>query len=117
MAKNYLTDPDLTNKLTIEAYKRLSYDVKASHILVKIPEHEKDTAYAYSKILNLRKRLLSQSFESLKKEVHNGSTIIAEDLGDISPDVIKLREAFDFPSMKILQFAYPLSCDSNARFT
>jgi 4-alpha-glucanotransferase len=32
--------------------------------------------------------------------------IIAEDLGLITPDVIALREAYDFPGMKILQFAF-----------
>jgi 4-alpha-glucanotransferase len=32
--------------------------------------------------------------------------IIAEDLGVITPEVIQLREAFAFPGMKILQFAF-----------
>ncbi|HZY43275.1 MAG TPA: 4-alpha-glucanotransferase [Anaerolineae bacterium] len=32
--------------------------------------------------------------------------IIAEDLGEITPDVIELRDAFDLPGMKILQFAF-----------
>lgn len=49
--------------------------------------------------------------------------IIAEDLGFITPDVIHLRDQFNFPGMKILQFAFDsgpdnpylphnLSCDS-----
>lgn len=32
--------------------------------------------------------------------------IIAEDLGEISPDVIKLRDMLGFPGMKVLQFAF-----------
>jgi 4-alpha-glucanotransferase len=32
--------------------------------------------------------------------------ILAEDLGVITPDVVKLREKFDLPGMKILQFAF-----------
>ena len=32
--------------------------------------------------------------------------IIAEDLGVITPDVIELRDGFNFPGMKILQFAF-----------
>jgi 4-alpha-glucanotransferase len=32
--------------------------------------------------------------------------IIAEDLGVITPDVVKLRETFGLPGMKILQFAF-----------
>lgn len=32
--------------------------------------------------------------------------IIAEDLGEITPDVVELREQFHLPGMKILQFAF-----------
>jgi 4-alpha-glucanotransferase len=32
--------------------------------------------------------------------------IIAEDLGEITPDVIKLRDQFNLPGMKIIQFAF-----------
>ena len=32
--------------------------------------------------------------------------LIAEDLGVITPEVVALREEFDFPGMKILQFAF-----------
>jgi len=35
-----------------------------------------------------------------------GLPILAEDLGLITPDVIELREAFDLPSMKVLQFGF-----------
>lgn len=39
--------------------------------------------------------------------------IIAEDLGVITPDVVALREAFAFPGMKILQFAFDSSEANN----
>jgi 4-alpha-glucanotransferase len=32
--------------------------------------------------------------------------IIAEDLGVITPDVVALRDAFGFPGMRVLQFAF-----------
>jgi 4-alpha-glucanotransferase len=32
--------------------------------------------------------------------------VIAEDLGKITPDVLELRDRFNFPGMKILQFAF-----------
>jgi 4-alpha-glucanotransferase len=32
--------------------------------------------------------------------------VIAEDLGVITPDVVALREAFNFPGMQVLQFAF-----------
>jgi 4-alpha-glucanotransferase len=37
--------------------------------------------------------------------------IIAEDLGVITDDVIELREAFDLPSMKVIQFAFAADPD------
>jgi 4-alpha-glucanotransferase len=39
--------------------------------------------------------------------------IIAEDLGVITPEVEQLRDAFDFPGMKILQFAFGGERNSN----
>jgi 4-alpha-glucanotransferase len=37
--------------------------------------------------------------------------IIAEDLGLITPDVEELRDQFDFPGMKVLQFAFDADAD------
>ena len=35
--------------------------------------------------------------------------ILAEDLGVITPEVAKLRDDFNFPTMKILQFGFDLN--------
>lgn len=43
-------------------------------------------------------------FKQLLRNVNN--PIIAEDLGDITPDVIALRDRFGLPGMKILQFGF-----------
>lgn len=43
-----------------------------------------------------------------------GLPIIAEDLGEITPDVIKLRDDFNLPGMRILQFAF--ASDANDPF-
>ncbi len=45
-------------------------------------------------------------FETLKKELGDDLPIIAEDLGFITPGVEALRNQFEFPGMKILQFAF-----------
>ncbi|NMB90628.1 MAG: 4-alpha-glucanotransferase [Chloroflexi bacterium] len=37
--------------------------------------------------------------------------IIAEDLGEITPDVIELRDRFELPGMKIFQFAFSTDAD------
>jgi 4-alpha-glucanotransferase len=39
--------------------------------------------------------------------------IIAEDLGEITPDVIELRDKFELPGMKILQFAFDSGDDND----
>lgn len=44
-------------------------------------------------------------FQSIKKELGD-LPFIAEDLGEISPDVFILRDQFDLPGMKIMQFAF-----------
>jgi 4-alpha-glucanotransferase len=44
-------------------------------------------------------------FHAIKHELGT-LPIIAEDLGFITPDVIELRDEFDFPGMRILQFGF-----------
>lgn len=44
-------------------------------------------------------------FEAIKEQL-GVLPIIAEDLGDINEQVIALRDKFEFPGMKILQFAF-----------
>lgn len=51
-------------------------------------------------------------FKQLQKEMGR-LPILVEDLGEITPDVIKLREDFDFPGMKILQFAFDSKEDND----
>jgi len=47
----------------------------------------------------------SKLFEAFNKAL-GGLPIIAEDLGVITPDVVELREKFNLPGMRILQFAF-----------
>lgn len=44
-------------------------------------------------------------FKSIQGAVQD-VTILAEDLGEITPDVIELRDALGLPGMKVLQFAF-----------
>jgi len=84
LSKNYLTDNKVTDALVNEAYERISYDVNARHILVRIEEFDKDTTDIYNKILDLRKRFLKEGFDKVKASVHNGNTVFVEDLGYFS---------------------------------
>jgi len=52
-------------------------------------------------------------FEVIRSAL-GGLPIIAEDLGEITPDVIELRDSLGLPGMKVLQFAF--QTDSNDPF-
>ncbi|UYZ62996.1 peptidylprolyl isomerase [Hymenobacter weizhouensis] len=59
LAQPYLTEKSVTDKLVREAYDRMSKEINASHILVRLaPDAEpKDTLAAYQKIQALRQRV------------------------------------------------------------
>ncbi len=86
LAKNFLTDSKVTEALVKEAYDRISYEVNAGHVLVRMPEDAPpaDTLKAYNEIVKLREQVLKEGFEAVKEKVHNGQTIFAEDLGYFS---------------------------------
>lgn len=52
-----------------------------------------------------------QLFNHLKQDI-GYLPLIAEDLGIITPDVTSLRDQFNFPGMKILQFAFDSGADN-----
>ena len=81
LSKNYLSDSNVTEALIKEAYNRTTQDVKASHILVRLDENEKDTLQVYNQLMGLSNRVKNEGFEKVKNEVHDGKTIFAEDLG------------------------------------
>jgi len=84
LTKSYMTDNEVTENLVREAYNRSIQDVKASHILVRVEEDVTDTTEVYNEILELRQRVLDEGYKTVQKEVHNGKTIFAEDLGYFS---------------------------------
>ena len=83
LSKNYLNDTKVTDALVEEAYNRMVEEVNASHVLVKLDENAapKDTLAAYNEVLKLRDRIIKEGYKTVQKDVHNGKTIFAEDLG------------------------------------
>lgn len=70
LASPYLVDNQFTEDLIKEAYDRLQYEIKASHILVKIPEDAtpQDTLIAWNKVNKLLKiAKTDSSFSDLAK--------------------------------------------------
>lgn len=84
LAKNYLVDNEVTEALIKEAYNRLKYDVNAKHILIRLAPSSTDTLSVYNRLLDLRERFKNENFDALKNELHNGNTMLVEDLGYFS---------------------------------
>lgn len=70
LAKPYFEDKEYAKKLLQEAYERTRYEVSASHILIRVEQDTppKDTAAAYRKMMDIRKRILAgESFAEVAK--------------------------------------------------
>jgi peptidyl-prolyl cis-trans isomerase SurA len=78
LAQPYLTDKSVEEELVREAYERSKYDVKASHILIKLdPEITgKDTLEAYQKAESVREKILEGAdFETLAKKYSEDESV------------------------------------------
>ena len=83
LSANFLSNNEVTENLVKEAYERLKYEINARHILVKIDENapEDQQKLAQDEIEKLRSRVIEEGFEAVKKDIHNGRTLFAEELG------------------------------------
>ncbi|MCB9187260.1 MAG: peptidylprolyl isomerase [Flavobacteriales bacterium] len=70
LAKPYLTDKGVSEKLVREAYDRSLKDVRASHILLKIGPDAlpKDTLAVYNRIMEIREEALKGDFAEIAKK-------------------------------------------------
>ncbi len=111
LTKNYLSESKVTDELVKEAYERMQQDIKAVHILIKLDPTTKDTLTTYNRLLQLRDRVINEGFEAVKADVHNGSTVFAEDLGYFSA----FKMVYDFESMayntKVGEVSMPFRTD------
>ncbi|MDD2622967.1 MAG: peptidylprolyl isomerase [Bacteroidales bacterium] len=70
-ARSYLTDKEVNQRLLDEAMERMKWDVRASHIMKKLPLEAKpqDTLKAYKEIMSLREQILKgASFADLAEK-------------------------------------------------
>ena len=72
LAQPYMTDEELSNALTKEAYQRSLKDVRASHILIRLDINAlpSDTLFAFNRALAIRQRILNgEDFGRVAAEV------------------------------------------------
>lgn len=70
LAKSYLYDREVTEKLIEEAYERKKVEIRASHILIGLPKNPmpSDTLKAYKEALKLKKEIeRGKDFEAVAK--------------------------------------------------
>lgn len=83
LAKKYLTDSEINEKLLKEAYNRTLNEVNVNHILIRVEEDASplDSIKAYNDLLDYKKMAQKEGFDKVMKRVHNGKTIYGESLG------------------------------------
>lgn len=86
LAAPYMRDQSVEDNLVKEAYERMHYDIRASHILIKVgPDATpQDTMAAYKKIMSIRSKILKKqvSFEKAAME-YSDDTYSKENGGDL----------------------------------
>ena len=78
LAKPYLVDEEDKEEMMKEAYAWSKYDVKASHILIRLPESPLpgDTLAAYEKMLVIRDRILGgEAFEMVARATSEDESV------------------------------------------
>ncbi len=71
LVRPYLSETKAIDTLCREAYERMRWEVKAAHILIRLPENPLpgDTLKAYEKISGIRQKVIAgEDFEELAKE-------------------------------------------------
>ena len=77
LAKPYLTDMSMEEKLCREAYEHLQQDVEVSHVLIKLPDNATpaDTLAAYNKALTACQRLANEDFATVALDMSDDPSV------------------------------------------
>ena len=79
LAKPYMTNPEITERLAGEAYERMKKELNGSHIMLRLEQDAspEDTLYAYNKLLDIRQRILDGEGFGLE-DVRNSIEIVRQ---------------------------------------
>ena len=101
LAKPYLTDRDVTDDLVKEAYERMKYDVRASHIMVKVSQNAspEDTLAAYNKIIKIKEQLKQGAF-------------FEQVAGEYSDDGYSAKRGGDLGFFTVFNMVYPFESEA-----
>lgn len=108
LAQPYLTDKEVDENLLKEAYDREQFDVRASHILIRVDKNAlpADTLIAYKKIMALRDRIVKgESFADVAREASEDPS--ARDRTDPGSKNVVKGNAGDLGFFSVLDMIYP----------
>ena len=111
LAEPYFNDPEVTEELLREAYDRLMFDVRASHILLRVDENAlpADTLKVYNKIMDIRKRILSgEDFAGLASEYSDDPSARDREAQGQSP--ARKGNGGDLGYFTVFDMVYPFEC-------
>ena len=111
LAEPYFNDPEVTEELLQEAYDRLMYDVRASHILLRIDENAlpADTLKVYNEIIELRKRILKgEDFAKLAAEYSDDPSARDREAQGQTP--ARKGNGGDLGYFTVFDMVYPFEC-------
>ncbi|MEI6851894.1 MAG: peptidylprolyl isomerase [Bacteroidota bacterium] len=108
LAQPYMTDKDVDEGLVKEAYDRAQWDIRASHILIRLDKNAtpEDTLAAYNKAIKIRNRILKgESFESVAKETSEDPSV--RDREDPNSKSVIKGNGGDLGYFSVLDMIYP----------
>lgn len=108
LAQPYLTDKQVDEDLIKEAYDRMQWDVRASHILIRVDKDAlpEDTLAAYKKIMKIRDRIIKgESFDVVAKETSEDPS--ARDRKDPNSETEIKGNGGDLGYFSVLDMIYP----------
>ena len=110
LADSYLTDKEITERLTREAYDRMQQDIHVAHIFARTnPNNPSDTMAAYEKITKLHKELqggANWAEVARKSSEDNATKDMAGDLGYITALLPSGFYAFETAAYTLPEGAY-----------
>jgi peptidyl-prolyl cis-trans isomerase SurA len=86
LARPYMVDEEAKEAMMQEAYEWSKYDIRASHILIRLPESPspEDTLAAYDKIMEIRNRVLGGEAFDVVARATSEDTRVHQNGGDLN---------------------------------
>ncbi|MCF8233540.1 MAG: peptidyl-prolyl cis-trans isomerase [Bacteroidales bacterium] len=108
LTKPYFIDEEVNEELIHEAYERKQYDIRASHILIRVAQNAsaEDTAAAHNKAIEiLEKARAGEDFNLLAVEFSDDPS--ARDVKDNKGNVVRKGNEGDLGYFSVFDMVYP----------